>query len=377
MRVSPSQLRLFRSCQRAWYYSRHTPRGARIQTVAQALGDEVQDHLDAFLEHGTIPPLGVTVENKAGRIALSGLRHLPAPGPWNKIEYEFTVPLVEDGDDPIFLTGRMDCYTPSRDLIIDHKTLWSIERYAMTEEEFEQDPQRISYAFAHLMLDDLARLAVTRWVYYQTKKPYYSKVLEREDTRDTIDVHVDSLRLTAREMREKREDRDGCSRNFNFCLEYGGCDHFEQCYKDDPEGHDMSVIEELRAKAAKKKAGQVQPVIDTTAVEKPAEGTGMPTSSDIPQAEGPGPEVQLPPKRRGRPAGSKNKPKEPEAAPPAASGEVEGLASAAGAELPTEGLSVRSILKALRLLRGHAKALGLVLTYQMGTSDYQDDGESE
>jgi len=364
MRVSPSQLRLFRSCQRAWYYSRHTPRGARTQTAAQALGDEVQDHLDAFLERGTIPPLGVSKSNKAGRIALSGLRHLPAPGSWNLIEYEFTVPLVEDGDDPIFLTGRMDCYTPTRDLVVDHKTTWSIERFAMTEEQFELDPQRIAYAFAHLTLDDLARVAITRWVYYQTKEPYQSKVLEREDTRETIDVYVDSLRLTARDMRRLREDRDGCSRSFNFCLEYGGCDHFEQCYKDEPEGHDMSVIEELRAKAAKKKAGQVQPVIDTTVVE--------PEPSSPPEGEGSPPEraetTRTPPKRRGRPPGAKNKPKDEPAPAPVVLDE-------GGTFVPDAAAvsTVPELLAELRAVRRKAEAAGLTLTYQVCAYDTEDE----
>lgn len=132
----------------------------------------------------------------------------------------------------------------------------------------------------------------------------------------------------------------------------------------------MSVIEELRAKAAKKKAGQVQPVIDTTAVEKPVEPE--------PAAEGPQPPDEPPPetrapRKRGRPAGSKNKLKPVEEPAPE---QTETAAAEPSSDEPiTEGLSVRSILKALRLLRGHAKALGLVLSYQLGTSDYVDDQE--
>lgn len=316
MRVSPSQIKLFKSCQRAWFYDRHAPRGEYKQTAAQQLGDDVQDHLDAFLEHGTIPPLGVTRPNKPGRIALAGLRHLPAPGPWNHIEYAFAVmllPASEDGE-RVDLTGRMDCYVPTKNLVVDHKTTWSIEQYALTEEQFPHDPQRISYAYAHLEMNKLATLAITRWVYYQTKEPYYSVVREHTDTRESIDKRIVALKLVAEDMRRLREDRFGCTRDFSFCKAYGGCPHIEQCYSDEPEGHTMSVVEELRAKAAARKATTTPPVIDVPVVRETV-GAPEPAPAEPEQSAGEPPAGEpapAPKKRRGRPAGSKNKPKDTE-----------------------------------------------------------------
>ena len=304
MRISPSQIRLFESCPRAWYYSRRAARGE--QTWSQRLGDEVQDHLDAFLKHGVVPPLDALSLNgkQTGRIALAGLKYLPAPGASNLIEFPFAVELVDD----IELVGRMDCYRPSSDLIVDHKTTWSLVRNAMGPTEFEYDAQRLSYGFAHFVLEPQADEVTTRWVYYQTARPYQALALERTDTRRSLSPGVDRLRRVALSMKVLRDDFKGCEQRFDFCTAYGGCPYFEQCYKDQPEGHTMSVIEDLRKKQAARRAAQQ--TIDVEAKDKPAEpmiGQGAADAAvDVPSRE-------PAPRKRGRPAGAKNKKPAPEA----------------------------------------------------------------
>lgn len=128
----------------------------------------------------------------------------------------------------------------------------------------------------------------------------------------------------------------------------------------------MSVIEELRAKAAKKKAGQVQPVIDTTAVEKAAapEPEPEPAPPDVPA------DTKLPPKRRGRPPGSKNAKAQPAAEAQAealgAVGEVEGLVEAAAASV-AESLEAADgpLYRTLRLATTQAASLGFRLTFTL------------
>ena len=65
--VSPSQIRLWRACQRAWHY-RYVLGRTAPQTAAQARGLAVEAAVVGYARGE-----GVAVETAAGRIALAGL----------------------------------------------------------------------------------------------------------------------------------------------------------------------------------------------------------------------------------------------------------------------------------------------------------------
>lgn len=292
MRISPSALSTFNLCPRMWAYSRVVPRGA--QTAAQALGDEVQDHLDAYLLDGVPPDLS----RRSGRIALSGLKFLPAPGPENLVECKIEAP----GPNGITYTGRVDLIRPSSALVLDHKTSGDITR-GLYGDAFAADFQRIIYADA----TEFDRVE-TRWVYYQTREPFVSRQVVRFENRaDVVALrakYVDpiAMRLQAAAHLPVLEQ----PRNFSACNKPYTCRYKDRCYADEAlpkELTAMGIIDDLKAKAAAQKAGATQ--------------QPKPEPQKEPEPE-PESELQPEPAKRGRP--KKAAPPKPEEL--AASGDV-------------------------------------------------------
>lgn len=331
MRLSPTAIKLFAECPRAWRYSRDE---RAPQKKSAALGDRIHLTLQKYAIGE-----GFKLASKESRIVFPGLKHVPEPGPANECEVSFSYA----GPPGITYNGKIDLRR--RPLVIDHKSTQSIDEYALTEEQFPDDTQRVIYA------DSLSEgaivvpksLVTTRWIYYQTIRPYRSETRElTEPLSDARERRVALVDPIAIEMAATVGDPPtSFARNLGHCGAYGGCFYKPRCYAAQPptleeqiRGSAMAspMLERLRAKQNASAAAQTQ----TTDLSGPADESEAKTE---PKAEEPAPSgPRLPPLKR-----TTQKPEPKEDAP--ARGNVQ--APVSGEILVTElGGFVQSLLDA-------------------------------
>ena len=159
VRISPSQIATWNTCPRRWWYSRNRPRGP--EHPAAAFGTRTHAQLEEWLLHGK-PPDPDTDE---GRRALPGLAYLPLPRT-AAVEVQFEMP-----EGAALYNGRIDFlfgYDPGRCIVVgDHKTTGDF-RYAKTEEDLLDDPQRIVYSRWAAKTWGVDEVIAT-WVYYRRR----------------------------------------------------------------------------------------------------------------------------------------------------------------------------------------------------------------
>lgn len=151
LKVSPSQIDLFRKCPRKWAWA--YIHGFREEdTPSTLLGKEVHKVLEEYLRDGK----KIDGTTRPGAIAQAGLPYLPEPGT-GLVEPHFEIPF-----DDFILHGFIDW---TGDYLLDHKTT-SDFKWAKTPETLATDSQAIMYGWAGLGDADERRL---RWLYYRTK----------------------------------------------------------------------------------------------------------------------------------------------------------------------------------------------------------------
>lgn len=154
-------------CPRRWAWNKIAGI-PRPQHPSAALGEEVHGYEERYLEHGELPD----ESTRAGAIAAPGIDYLPTPGGDLSIEHSFK---FEEGG--VNWTGRKDLeYRDSGIYVVhDHKTT-SDFKWAKTEDDLRTDPQAIIYAreaFRRLP-DEKVRLD---WLYLRTTgKPTAKRV---------------------------------------------------------------------------------------------------------------------------------------------------------------------------------------------------------
>ncbi len=330
-RFSPSALKRFTACPRAWRYSRDIEQPERASTK---LGKQAH----AWLEHymGTTGPADLRA--KEGRIVLPGLRYLAdvPRGGAAKLEQHFA--LRFDGID---FHGFVDLR--HQQLVVDHKTTKDIAKYALTSEQLADDLQRTIYSAGTLdgfvIEHDAAgeevgvtdeRLAVgldateCRWIYYATvhkrgqDHSEWAQPREYAESRsDTLQRMGDVVLPIARRMLPLWDapplDFD---RDLRRCDDYGGCPYRETCWKEQrpsrderAKGADMGVLDRLRANAAgaapaTTTAPKAQPAGDEELMFSPDQQPAPKGASTTPPAAPPATtakpaDVRLPPKKRG------------------------------------------------------------------------------
>lgn len=304
--LSPSQIKMFRACQRKWAFRYVDGVPADSNRFAK-LGSEVHKVLEDWLGQGVAPD----IETDAGRIAAAGLKHLPPPHPDLEVEAHVKYPRADD----IALHGYCDLIEPESGdeppVITDHKTTVHF-KWAKTEEDLRGDVQATVYAAAVLHVSHSDEV-VLRWVYYRTRGKAASKLVQVRLSRDDVEAAMEPIDETAREIYAAREAALPAAEtdyNAEECNAFGGCDYLALC---DTKPMDRirsmmakeSLANKMRRQSAEAKAKAADPI---NAPEGPAEPEPEPEAKAAePEAE---PKTTRRRTVRGRPKGSKNVPKE-------------------------------------------------------------------
>jgi len=224
--VSPTQLKMWRDCQRSWGF-RYID-GIKTTSPSQALGLSVHDQLENYLRFGTPPNESLMLETSKGprypgRIAAAGLPLLPKPGTC-LVEKQFCV-RFED----VYFFGLIDCWQGQR--VIDHKTCVSF-RYQLTPEELLNDEQGVIYSVVPF-LGGAIDPPVCAWHYYRTSGSPEVRVTEAQvDIPTQLEKLRDIFVPRAREILEARNTVRSAKElppSPGHCQAYGGCPHLERC----------------------------------------------------------------------------------------------------------------------------------------------------
>lgn len=219
IRVSVSQIRKFKRCQRAWWYE-YGPLGLKSPAKPSAqLGTQVHDILEKYLLEGTEPPA-----TKAGRIASCGLDKLPDPAGL-EIERSITLPLNDDAK----ILCRIDMLGTDRAYIGDHKTT-SDFKWAKTRAELDTDVQLLTYAYAAYHETKPATVDA-ELIYYRTRGLPVSMSVKTMLDWESIEKNWFEMGEIARDMSPKKQCPTGESTTPNpkACGDYGGCFHADRC----------------------------------------------------------------------------------------------------------------------------------------------------
>lgn len=224
-RLSPSQIATFRLCARKWAFSRILP--GRSNKYAE-LGTAVHTALEAWLINGTALDLNTEV----GKIAASGMQHLPPPGQCSiesAFKFETTAATYTGRRDMRFVeeTAKRLTY---REVIGDHKTTSDL-KWAKTPAELATDPQGVIYAMSVFIEEPRAKETELRWVYYTTRAPYKSRRVSLVVTYDETIERMKSIDATAIEMAQYGEKPDPKSvpTTPTACEAFGGCPYQVEC----------------------------------------------------------------------------------------------------------------------------------------------------
>lgn len=163
IKISPSQLKSFRRCQRLIGYQ-YVEKRRSPSTVKQKFGTDVHHELEWWLRKGRTPE-----DSPIGDTAKQGIKFLPTPSPLLLVEQKFEFELVPG----IMLGGFIDCVDPppivekgpvDSPLVIDHKSTGDL-KWAMSPEQLTVDEQAIIYALWAMLYFGAPRVFV-QWIYY-------------------------------------------------------------------------------------------------------------------------------------------------------------------------------------------------------------------
>lgn len=233
MKYSPSQVKTYRGCQRAYGFA-YNDKIRSPSSPKQQFGTDVHTQLEKWLSKGKVPE-----NTPEGKVAKQGLQWLPSPSPDLLIEHNFVFPWADNID----MGGFVDCASPPTNtespLVIDHKTTSAL-RWAMSTDQLESDPQAIIYA-VFAMLKWEAPIVRARWVYYAASNPKKSArkptgsipvevVFNTQDAMFQSRVAQISDDLVAmQKIRIEKPASLSLPWNPGSCEMYGGCFHKERC----------------------------------------------------------------------------------------------------------------------------------------------------
>ncbi len=351
--LSASQIKVYRECQRkwGWKYIAGLPDPAG---PAAALGTEVDDEqLQPYLRDGRT--FDYSRASGSGDIAASGLAFLPRPqslGLEVQKYFEMPSPTWVDGQHVGFgYRGYIDLWMPKGGMpgieggpaVCDFKTTGNW-KYAKTAEGLKTDVQAQLYA-TWAMWSTGARVIDLVWIYMATRGPRKAKRVHLRVLAADVAEQFSAINDTALEMYAARKsvtDPLELEPNVDMCEAYGGCPFRSKCnlspsqfidsqaakHRKETTMTTMSVLAALKAKRAAALGYELSPqqTDGQAAADKGVEAVGInPPEKDLPPAPpvgvvaNPPPSVlEEPAKKRGRPAGSKNAPKDPVGADAAA-----------------------------------------------------------
>jgi CRISPR/Cas system-associated exonuclease Cas4 (RecB family) len=341
MKFSPSQLSTWRMCRRKWFYA-SVLKLPQPETGSTVLGSRCHAFIEKWI-------LREDVEMPADLAKI--LRSV--------VEDPFYLALrarndvqVETMADSIFETfkmnGRVDCHWPDVDdpdhwFIMDHKTSKDPGKYAKSVGEAETDPQTICYAYDVLVKQKVSKVTII-YAYINTQKSVPVQFVYARHTRESLEALLPEMAYDLAGMHKVRENphEDAVPRTTSACWQFGGCPFRERCFQSTSNPDESStnaqqssekpvnILNLIKqnnvqpAAPAPTPAAAPAPTPDIPKVVQPAAvatAAPAPAPAPTPVVEAPAavPAVEMPvaeapvaevPKRRGRPAGSKNLPKE-------------------------------------------------------------------
>lgn len=329
-RYSASSIQSFADCARKFYW----PTVAGLDTAAtesQKFGTKLHKHVELWLKDGTPPPS----TDEAGRLAQVGLGALPKPnaaGMAVEEQFELRVPGL-----PVTITGTKDLVVrPLPDQpastsfqLWDHKTMKDVRYYGeKTKPWLSGNIQANVYAFAEwVKLGELGfnnlRVVDKRWVYYFRRQKQVEVLRVVDDlahVRERFEKDVVPLvHKMAAMAKERPRVGDVPRADESVCSQFGGCGHRARCFGfGSKEDSVLGILAGKFGKAAiSAKVNEAQgkaPTHAATAVNPPAPRPYTPPAAAAAEVEAmedaqlaEEEQVTPPPKKVGRPKGSKEK----------------------------------------------------------------------
>lgn len=228
--LSPSQIDTFKDCARKWAFTyvegiRPPPQGSA------ALGAAIHAQLEKYLKG---QPFDFTTPGHPGDIAAGGLPLLPMPGKHLEVEKSFKF----RSKTGIWYRGFVDLCVPPEHraeavpLIHDHKSTSSISRWAKTPEILRTDSQAIIYGKSALLRWPDSPAVDLQWMYLQTKRPYVSKLVTLQLSREHVEQEFDKIEVDGAKILTTLKNTKRAldlAPTVSACRQYGGCPFQSQC----------------------------------------------------------------------------------------------------------------------------------------------------
>lgn len=226
---SASQIETADLCFRKWAFDK-IDKCPREETEATALGSAVHDHLERYLKFGT----PIDTRNNSGKIAMSGLKHMPPPMmPGMTVEDWF---IRKAGGitywgkkDAEALGGAFGLTCP---IVWDHKTCGQFT-WSKSEEDLVSTVQSGMYGWDAIEATG-HHYAQLRWNYMRTKGaklslPVVANItrMQAEDVMCGVENTAKSLIVLLNEL--KRGEAIEAPPNYSACEAFGGCAHKGKC----------------------------------------------------------------------------------------------------------------------------------------------------
>jgi hypothetical protein len=220
---SASQIETAMLCFRKWAFDK-IDRLPREETEATALGSEVHDHLEKYLKYGT----PIDTSKNSGKIAMSGIQHMPPPmAPGMQVEEWFVrksgLATYWGKKDYQFLGGYWGLPLP---IVGDHKTCAQFT-WAKSEKDLQETVQSGMYGW-DAMEDAGKDLAQLRWAYMRTKGAKKSLPVITNISRmqaEDVMARVEDTSQVLIEMHKNLSMGEAIEAepNFSACEAFGGC----------------------------------------------------------------------------------------------------------------------------------------------------------
>jgi len=296
---SVSQLETFRLCPRKWAY-------LKIDGIedpgndASILGGLVHEELEEYLEHGK----PINAKSKAGKIAMSGLPHLPPPMyPGMKIEHWFHLRIGGAYYRGLKDVEIEDGWKSDRPLVSDHKTtkafMWRKMPHDLTGGPKERgDFQAGIYAY-HTMEKLGVDEVDLQWTYMRTTGAPLCEPTFAVMTREQAERVIAEVELTTAEMIRTKEENPTAAtvvQDPTGCDAFGGCPYRDLCNLTPRQkmkamvkqvAKENSVLADLAKRKAKKKAEAAEETSAPAEEKKTVETTGETVSEQKETKEAP------------------------------------------------------------------------------------------
>jgi hypothetical protein len=237
-RYSASTIKQFMQCPRKHFFEQVV--GLETSpSDALVMGTAVHAAVEKWLLQGVMP----NAMDRAGRVALGGLKHLPPPGTKGMhVEHVFNMASWPGG--PAF-TGTVDLFLEPENegdnvKLKDHKTT-SAYKWALTKQTLPEDAQCIAYSTFLLRKFPEAPAVDAEWIYYNKKDASSLPVPVVMERKETLGKWRERLLPVLEEMQNQHKERPALKvvqANESECSAYGGCPHRSYCvnYSHAPKG---------------------------------------------------------------------------------------------------------------------------------------------